>query len=207
VAWQAIFQGDFEPSEVEAYSELVQNLHRFQDRLASMRMDQPTIEKLSAEIAAWSDALAPLETEERHQVNGRLMQLPVRGHAMLPELRVSKREPGRVEGTVRFGRWFMGGGMAAHGGAVALLFDEVLGIQSGLAAEGMTRTAYLTTNYRAVTPIDVDLDVTAWVERIEGRKIFVRGELRQQGGLCAESEGLFLTLQPGSTGRRAVPVD
>lgn len=203
--WQEIFQGDFAPDEVTAYGGLVQNLRDLQDRLASMQMDRELVEELSADLADWTKRLAPLETDEPHQVNGRMLDLPVRGHAMLPELVVTSRGEGRVEGTVSFGRWFMGGGMAAHGGAVALLFDEVLGIQAGLAAGGMTRTAYLKVDYRALTPIDTELVARAWIDRVEGRKLFVRGELRHGEALCAEADGLFLQLLPeNGFGKRTV---
>jgi len=203
--WQEIFQGDFAPDEVKAYGELVQNLRDLQDRLASMQMDRELVEELSADLADWTKRLAPLETDEPHQVNGRMLDLPVRGHAMLPELVVTSRGEGQVEGTVSFGRWFLGGGMAAHGGAVALLFDEVLGIQAGLAAGGMTRTAYLKVDYRALTPIDTELVARAWIDRVEGRKLFVRGELRHGEALCAEADGLFLQLLPeNGFGKRTV---
>jgi len=203
--WQEIFQGDFAADDVKAYGELVQNLRDVQDRLASMRMDREVVDELSADLAAWTKRLAPLETDEPHQVNGRMLDLPVRGHAMLPELVVTSRGDGQVEGTVSFGRWFLGGGMAAHGGAVALLFDEVLGIQAGLAAGGMTRTAYLKVDYRALTPIDTELVARAWIDRVEGRKLFVRGELRHGEALCAEADGLFLQLLPeNGFGKRTV---
>ena len=191
-----MFRGDFAADDVRAYGELVENLHAVQNALAALPMDRTSIDGLSADLAAWRERLEPLTTDEQHQVNGRVAELPVRGHAMLPELRVASRTQDRVEGTVRFGRWFMGGGMAVHGGAVSLLFDEVLGILASLAAGGITRTAYLHTDYRALTPIDTELEAAAWVDRVEGRKWFVRGEIRHGDVVCAEGEGLFLRLLP-----------
>jgi len=196
VAWHDIFDGGFEPDEVRAYEQLLHNLHDVQNRLASMRMDRGTVEEIAADLEKWRDRLDPLVTDESNQVNGRVLQLPVRGHAMLPQLVVSHRDHERLEGTVTFGRWFMGGGMAAHGGAVTLMFDEALGNLAGLAAGGMTRTAYLKVDYRALTPIDVELTTHVWVERIEGRKLYLRGELRHGDVVCAEAEGLFLKLLP-----------
>lgn len=191
-----MFKGDFAADEVRSYGELVTNLHALQDALASMRMDRAEIDDLAADLASWRERLEKLGTDEQHQVNGRVAELPVRGHAMLPELQVTSRTSERVEGTVRFGRWFMGGGMAVHGGAIGLLFDEVLGILASLAAGGITRTAYLHTDYRALTPIDTELHAAAWIDRVEGRKWFVRGEIRHGDTVCAESEGLFLRLLP-----------
>jgi acyl-coenzyme A thioesterase PaaI-like protein len=90
----------------------------------------------------------------------------------------------------------MGGGMAVHGGVVSLVFDEVLGILASVQAEAITRTAYLHTDYRALTPIDVELDVVARIERVDGRKILVRGEVRHGDVVCAEADALFLRLRP-----------
>ena len=196
MSWESVFHGDFDEGDQEAWGALIRNLHGMQAALASMQMDRQTIDELSDDLAKWRDRLAPLAGEETEQVNGRVIGLPVRGHAMLPELKVSTWTDERVEGVVTFDRFHMGGGMAAHGGVVALLFDEVLGIQAGMAAATLTRTAYLKTDYRALTPIDEELEATAWVESIEGRKIIVRGELRHHGVVCAEAEGLFLTLLP-----------
>ncbi|GAA3541587.1 thioesterase [Aeromicrobium flavum] len=196
MSWEEMFKGDFAAEDVRAYGTLVENLHAVQNALAAMPMDREAIDGLAADLASWRDRLEPAVTDEQHQVNGRVAELPVRGHAMLPELRVSSRTKDRVEGTVRFGRWFMGGGMAVHGGAVSLLFDEVLGILASLAAGGITRTAYLHTDYRALTPIDTDLEAVAWIDRVEGRKWFVRGEIRHGDVVCAEGEGLFLRLLP-----------
>ncbi|WP_286930360.1 MULTISPECIES: PaaI family thioesterase [Aeromicrobium] len=196
MSWEEMFRGDFAADDVRAYGELVRNLHAVQDALAAMSMDREAIDGLAADLARWRERLEPSVTDEQHQVNGRVAELPVRGHAMLPELDVTSRTTDRVEGTVRFGRWFMGGGMAVHGGAVSLLFDEVLGIIASLAAGGITRTAYLHTDYRALTPIDTELETIAWIDRVEGRKWFIRGEIRHGDVVCAEAEGLFLRLLP-----------
>jgi len=115
---------------------------------------------------------------------------------MVPEFMIRSAGDGRVDGAVTFGRWFMGGGMAVHGGAITLLFDEVLGILASAAAKTITRTAYLRTDYRALTPIDTELDVSAWIDRVEGRKIFVKGEVRHGDVVCAEADALFLQLTP-----------
>ncbi|MTB88542.1 PaaI family thioesterase [Aeromicrobium senzhongii] len=196
MSWEEMFRGDFAADDVRAYGELIENLHDVQNALAALSMDREAIDGLAADLAVWRDRLEKSTTDEQHQVNGRVAELPVRGHAMLPELLVTSRTTERVEGTVRFGRWFMGGGMAVHGGAVSLLFDEVLGILASLAAGGITRTAYLHTDYRALTPIDTELQAAAWIDRVEGRKWFVRGEIRHGDTVCAEGEGLFLRLLP-----------
>lgn len=196
MTWETIFSSGIEGEDAIAYGQMVSTLREVQDLMASMRFDREIVDALSDDLAAWRDRLAPLESDELSQVNGRVPSLPVRGHAMVPEFRIGSAGGGRVDGTVRFGRWFMGGGMAAHGGAVALLFDEVLGILASASAKAITRTAYLHTDFRALTPVDVDLQVSAWIDRVEDRKIFLRGEVRHGDVVCAEADGLFLRLRP-----------
>lgn len=206
MSWESIFSAGLSDDDAQAWGRLVAELGELHDVLASMRFERSEVDGLAADLETWHEKLAPYVGEEMDQANGRVPQLPVRGHAMVPQIRVTSAGGGRVEGTVEFGRWFMGGGMAAHGGAVSLMFDEALGILAAVFAKTITRTAYLHVDYRALTPIDTELVVEAWVdrERSVGRKIFVRGELRRGDVVCAEADSLFLRLTPEQgLGKRA----
>ena len=191
-----MFSANLHDEDAAAWGEMAGELRAMHDALASSRFDRATVDALAADVRAWRERLEPLVGEELEQANGRIPQLPVRGHAMLPEFVIGSAGDGRVDGTVTFGRWFMGGGMAVHGGAVSLVFDEVLGILASVAARTITRTAYLHTDYRALTPIDAELAVSAWIDRVEGRKIFVKGQMRHGDVVCAEADALFLQLTP-----------
>lgn len=82
-----------------------------------------------------------------------------------------------------------------HGGILALAFDEILGITNGeLGVPGMTGT--LSIKYRKPTPLFREVQFEAWVERVEGRRVVTRGQLRCGDDLCAEAEGLFIQLRP-----------
>ena len=50
---------------------------------------------------------------------------------------------------------------------------------------------------RSVSPIDTMLQVTAYVDREEGRKRYLRGALHDGDRLCAEVSALFVALKPG----------
>jgi acyl-coenzyme A thioesterase PaaI-like protein len=78
-----------------------------------------------------------------------------------------------------------------HGGVIAAIFDEVLGIGS-IAAAGGGFTGRLTITYRKPTPILQPLELSARLDRQEGRKLFMTGELRADGVLTAEAEGIFI---------------
>lgn len=109
---------------------------------------------------------------------------------MSPPLRM-RYEGDRVIAEVTFGAAFEGPPSCVHGGYVAAAFDEVLGAAQSLAGEqGMT--ANLSIDYRSPTPLMKPLRVEAWLERAEGRKIYVRGEIRDGDRLTAEASGLFI---------------
>jgi acyl-coenzyme A thioesterase PaaI-like protein len=103
---------------------------------------------------------------------------------------------GVVHGRVRFGSAYEGPPSSVHGGYVAAAFDEVLGLAQSLGGSpGMTGT--LTIRYRKPTPLHTDLRFEARLDRQEGRKIFCSGELYAGELLCAEAEGIFISVDIG----------
>jgi acyl-coenzyme A thioesterase PaaI-like protein len=141
-------------------------------------------------VRALSERLGPFEpgAPVRTPIGG---VLPGRGHPLLPPL-VHAGDGGRVIGTVTYTDAHAGAGDAVHGGQVTLLFDEVLGAVAGTAAP--SRTASLTVHYRSLTPMGAPLTVEGWVDRVDGRKIFVQGRLLDGERVCAEAEGLFVAV-------------
>jgi len=98
-----------------------------------------------------------------------------------------------VVGRAVFGSAYEGPPGSVHGGYVAAAFDEVLGFANALSGSpGMTGT--LTVRYRRPTPLHTELRFEARYDRSEGRKIFTSGKLFAGDSLCAEAEGLFITV-------------
>ncbi|MFE5327971.1 PaaI family thioesterase [Embleya sp. NPDC056575] len=79
----------------------------------------------------------------------------------------------------------------AHGGIVAVVLDQLLGVAASAAgAPGLT--AGLDIRYRRATPYDVPLELTGrWTGR-EGRKSFATGEIRADGEVTAEATAVFI---------------
>ncbi len=99
----------------------------------------------------------------------------------------------RVEGRATFGIAYEGPPGHVHGGYVAAAFDEVLGmVQSMTGNPGMTGT--LTVRYRRPTPLHEELVFEGQVDRVEGRKIFTTCRLMAGEVLCAEAEGIFISV-------------
>jgi len=98
-----------------------------------------------------------------------------------------------VIGRARFNAAYEGPPGNVHGGMVAAAWDEVLGMAQSLSGNaGFTGT--LTIKYRTPTPLYEDLVFNAWVDRVEGRKIFVSGVCHAGERLCSEAEGIFITV-------------
>jgi DNA helicase-2/ATP-dependent DNA helicase PcrA len=68
-------------------------------------------------------------------------------------------------------------------------------VKAGIGAKDV-KSIPLDINYRSPTPLRLLLRYSAQVERIDGRKIFVKGELRVDADdrLCAEANGLFVAV-------------
>lgn len=100
---------------------------------------------------------------------------------------------GSVTGRVTFGLAYEGPPGCVHGGFVAAAFDEVLGqVQAMTGEPGMT--GELVVRYKAPTPLHVELVFTGRVVKVEGRKIYTHATLMAGDRLCAESEGLFISM-------------
>jgi acyl-coenzyme A thioesterase PaaI-like protein len=76
---------------------------------------------------------------------------------------------------------------------VAAAFDEVLGMAQSIGGKpGMTGT--LTVRYRSPTPLHTDVRFEGRLDRESGRKLFTSGRLWAGDTLCAEAEGLFISV-------------
>ena len=78
-----------------------------------------------------------------------------------------------------------------HGGIIALIYDDLIGMAAMVGAGG-GMTARLTINYRKPTPLFRPIEIAAWFESADGRKFIAKGEMRCDGELLTEAEGLFI---------------
>ena len=78
-----------------------------------------------------------------------------------------------------------------HGGQVAAVLDEVVGFAAFVAgAPGLTVS--LTVRYHKATPHSTPLEVRARLDRVEGRKRWVSGEVVAGGEVTASAEAFLL---------------
>jgi acyl-coenzyme A thioesterase PaaI-like protein len=175
---------------------MIDALRVLQDRVTGAAPPADTVTDVARTLEKLTATLEPFTVSEAEQITGHRNDLPGRGQAFTPPLHVDEWDAGHVLGHVTFTRFYLGGGGAAHGGAVPLIFDEVLGRLANTGRD-RARTAYLHVNFRKITPIGVRLRVEAEVSREEGRKRFLTGALYDGDAVTADAEGLFVALRPG----------
>jgi hypothetical protein len=101
-----------------------------------------------------------------------------------------------IRGRVTFDYPFEGPPTCVHGGVIAELFDELLGLSNILAGKG-AMTGTLTVRYRRPTPLLAPLELAARHTGQEGRKVYAWGGLYHEGELTAEAEGVFILVEFG----------
>jgi acyl-coenzyme A thioesterase PaaI-like protein len=101
-----------------------------------------------------------------------------------------------IRGRVTFDYPFEGPPTCVHGGVIAELFDELLGLSNILAGKG-AMTGTLTVRYRRPTPLLAPLELAARHTGQEGRKVHAWGGLYHDGALTAEAEGVFILVDFG----------
>ena len=195
--------GGFNPPEPTTkggpdYGRFIEAVRTLQDHARAVDAPDDVITEAANLVEKVSELLGPFDTDEWATPSGRRIDLPNRGNILPVPMKVRRTDDGRIEGWARFRRFHLGRNGAVHGGALALLFDSVLGMTSGVITGGpRQRTAYLHVNFRQIVPINQELQVDARVDRVEGRKIFVSGRLSDGDTVLTDAEALFVLLKPG----------
>lgn len=83
-----------------------------------------------------------------------------------------------------------------HGGYVAAIFDQFLGMAQVIGKQpGMT--AYLKVDYHQRTPLNTRLELEGWMVRQAGRKTFMQAVIKADGAKTASCEALFIQPRQG----------
>jgi acyl-coenzyme A thioesterase PaaI-like protein len=183
-------------SAAASFPGMIDTLRVLQNRITGSVPTEELAAEVSRTLTGLAIRLGAHAVDEQAQISGR-MDLPGRAQAMVPVIYLDEQDEQHAAGRVTFGRFYLGGNGAVHGGAIPLVFDDVMGRLANTGGRPRSRTAYLHVSYRSITPIDRELQLTARFDREDGRKRFLSAELRDRGRLCAEAEGLFVALRPG----------
>ncbi len=148
---------------------------------------RPAIEGVTSRLAA-----APPSSRVHDSPYHPMSLVGGTAHPTAPQLHTSPTDDG-VAGTVVLGPSYEGGPGLAHGGVLSLLFDHAMG-QALFTAGYSAMTVSLEVRYRAPTPLEAPLAVSARLDRVDGRKLFVAGQIAVGGRVTAEAQGVFVQL-------------
>jgi len=155
------------------------------DKLAAYDHPGPYAQRslILSEGMSWSGDQTPAEFFPYSPVIG-----PMNPIAPPVEFRLEGRE---IHAEHAFDAPYNGPPASVHGGAIALVFDELLGTLGAMTGVGGF-TGTLTIRYRSLTPIGQPIRMRSWIDRCEGRKTFIAGSMHHGETLCAEAEGVFI---------------
>jgi len=106
---------------------------------------------------------------------------------------------GHLVGRAWFGLGTQGPPGHAHGGSTAAVLDEAMGAAAWQAGHAVV-AVNLDVDLMRMLPLGTDTRFDAWVERVDGRKVYCRARLfgaddpAGEKGDFARASGLFLTL-------------
>ena len=180
------------------YGRFVEAVRALQDHARAADAPDDVFTEAANLMEKVSAMLAPYDADEWSSPSGRRMDLPNRGDILGVPVELHVTDDERVVGTARFRRFHLGRNGAAHGGAVAHLFDSLLGFTAfKLSHSKAQRTAFLHVDYRKIALVERTLQVEAAIDDIVDRKIFVSGRLLDGEHVLAEAHSLFVKLKPG----------
>ena len=98
-----------------------------------------------------------------------------------------------VTATVCLDEVYQGPPGCVHGGYLAAMFDNLLGVLPyRLTGQKGAFTGRLTVRYRALTPLNTELILTGRLTDVRSRRVTASGRCHAAGVLTAEAEALFV---------------
>jgi uncharacterized protein (TIGR00369 family) len=113
---------------------------------------------------------------------------------------------GELQGTAHVDHRHEGERGVVHGGFLAVILDEALGGTARHVVGRTAVTANLNVDFRAPVVLPAALRVHAAVDRVDGRKVHVRGSIHHDDTLVAEATGLWIVVPEEHFSGRGVPV-
>lgn len=121
----------------------------------------------------------------------------VTGESNAQRLRIQyylRREDGRLLAEIWFGPEAEGPPQFAHGGAMAAILDEAMGVMAWFNHYPVV-TVNISVDFKSLMPLGHNAVLETWIERTERRKVHTYGEIRaEDGSLVTAARGIFVTL-------------
>ncbi|MEH6590496.1 MAG: PaaI family thioesterase [Halioglobus sp.] len=168
-----------------------EQMHKIAEQLESTAEEFSTATRIYGRI----DWAASGEHGSFGQISHELNPLAGFSNPVAPPIN-SWIEGERAYGSCECGWAYEGPPGSVHGGIVAAIFDQFLGMAQLLGGQpGMTGSLQM--RYHNRTPLHCELKLEAWLVETAGRKTTMRGEMYADGVMTASCEGLFIQPKGG----------
>lgn len=184
----------------QAQGELAARVRGLVDACVRTRVDERELAHVAEQVGALTERLlahaqeGPLGVETASDGRLRDHGNPMVGmrNPLAPPLIVTGDDEGSMSSTFTPTAAYEGPPGCLHGGMIAAVLDQVIGsAPARIGRPGLT--AYLNTTYRRPTLLGVEHVCRAWIEQVEGWKVYARGDIRDpQDRVTAHAEALFV---------------
>lgn len=181
----------------QAYHELALSLVEALEHLRQLHADPEDIRALTAATLELNKAMAGLHSDgamlpvyQPRDLSGGIEWMmpfsPVSGpcNPVAPRVCMYRQED-RLVADVCFGVLHEGPPGTVHGGVLAAVYDQLFA-NANLINKTGGYTASLTIDFRRPSLLGTALRFSCWIERMEGRKVWIHGE-------CVDDQGEVLT--------------
>lgn len=179
----------------KALRQLIDHTVKLNAPLETLSQLADTAESMAATMQPYS-GVRPIAAHNKHfrpdDVNWSGPYSPVAGRCnpLSPPIHMVLREEKAI-GTVTFGDAYEGPPNCVHGGMVALTWDHVMAL-ANMLINTRGPTAWLHVDYKKPTPLYAPLRFEAWIDKVEGKKIFIKGACYANNEIVTEASGLFI---------------
>lgn len=184
-----------EHGEDDEFGALVSSVRELVDAVCAAAPPEPVQRALVRTLRSAAAELCLHTVDADRAPAGRRPDLPGQGHPLLPAVLVTELGEGHVRAEVTFGPAHHGSGGAVHGGVIPLVYDDVLGRLAARSVVPVARTRSLEVGYEAITPVGRRLIIEGRIVRIEGRKVFASGSIRDGSHILSTANALFVVLR------------
>ncbi len=180
---------------------LARSLRALLDTLGSTGAADAELDALAAQVEAAARSFAGTRRERPGSsslpgMGDFALRGPICGRAnplAPPAELAADRAAQTVSGSVNFGHAFEGAPGIVHGGFVAAVLDEALGMAAALPG-APAMTGELKVRFKRPTPTCSPLEIRAKVDEARGRRVLVSGEILAAGLVTAAATGLFVAV-------------
>lgn len=195
-------------AQIKALEELSAETRQFIDHIIETSADAETLTQVTEQLKQLNTKLASLRNTQTNprplthfnfkaaleHPNEILPYSPVTGafNPAAPALNVSfDSQTQTMTGTVVCTRAYEGPPGMVHGAVIAAIYDQILAMTSTCIGKGGP-TAFLNTQFLKPTLLQTELSFTTWIDKIDGRKVYIKGQCEIAGEVVSTAEALCI---------------